>query len=262
MCIGPSMNIDNGEWEHIHRLATVKHLKSLVRRRRVHYIHFGTPCTFWSIATDNRSIHETIGRQALRITIQLIHLCNLYGVFFSLENPLSSALWKQPGFIKTSRRFGEIVDLDYCRFGAHYKKPTRFYTNIPNASSLALRCCGGHIHDYLQGTAVVRGKARWKTALASAYPPALARAVALLVRDAIIASEASRGRLWQKAGPSEIVSRQRQCLLEMCRATGAAIGEGCEVPSVPANRCRAWPANAKTWGGGRAFVARRSDGQS
>ena len=129
----------------------------------------------------------------------LSKLCHRHGVFFSLDNPLSSALWRQPALTTMISRFGELVDLDHCRFGAHYKKPIRLYANLPGASTLARRCCGCHIHDQLRGTVTFRGKSRWKTSLASAYPPAFARAVAVLARDAIAAKILARqGEAFQR----------------------------------------------------------------
>ena len=177
--------------------------------------------------------------------------------FCSLENLLSSALWKQPAFVKFSQQFGEFVDLDYCQYRAHYLKPTRLFTNLPLASSLARRCRGNHYHDQFRGTAVFRGKARWKTSLASAYPPAFARALARVVRDAISEEHRCRGREWEPCSPAEIEAHQARRFGEMCRATKADQGQGCRVPIVPADGHRAWSAAAKVWGNARTYVASR-----
>jgi hypothetical protein len=64
------------------------------------------------------------GNRALDATIQMINLCNKYGVPFILENPASPYLWHDPELFETlgaARHFR----FHQCAFGARWKKETR-----------------------------------------------------------------------------------------------------------------------------------------
>ena len=58
--------------------------------QKVSAVHFGTPCTPWSVARSEK-LSETkymaAGRDCASVTVELIRLCNAYGVYWSIENP-------------------------------------------------------------------------------------------------------------------------------------------------------------------------------
>ena len=64
-----------------------------------------------------------------------------------------------------------------CTYGAPFKKPTMFKTNIPKLQTVVRSCCCVVPHGHLQGLCVFEEKGRrftkWKTSLASKYtrPP-------------------------------------------------------------------------------------------
>ena len=53
-----------------------------------------------------------------------------------------------------------MQDVEYCRFGAPWRKLTKFFINRPEAEAKTL-CQGGHVHHVL--------RANW-TRVAQAYP--------------------------------------------------------------------------------------------
>ena len=181
---------------------------------------------------------------------------------FSVErNPFSSGLWRQPCIMRVMKKAGKVIDLDYCMFQAHYKKPTRIYTNIPGAESLGRRCAGGHVHDYLQGTVRTASGSRWRTSLASAYPPALCRELAALVRHAVQASSRTSSGRWHPRSKARIEAYQKRWHGRLCSAAGCDSEPAVTLASLPPNGTRAWPRDAQGWGGGSRFAPAHSRGR-
>ena len=159
----------------------------------VWFVHLGTPCKGWSVArtTGKHSKTVKLSYDTVRFTVRVIRACHRSGVKFSLENPLSSRIWKHPQIekvLKTCR--ATAVDFDCCQYGCSFLKPTRIVTNESWLGALSRRCSGGHVHERLQGLVEVpsdeqRGKWcwTWKTSLAGAYSPALCRSWARLLSE-------------------------------------------------------------------------------
>ena len=99
--------------------AVLSHVKSLISDGWVLGIHFGTPCSSFSIARKNdggppplRSKAALWGFQHLRgkdlekvrlgndIAVQLAMLCHDHGIPWSVENPAGSFLWSMPTMIQ------------------------------------------------------------------------------------------------------------------------------------------------------------------
>jgi hypothetical protein len=74
--------------------------------------------------TQPESQRLKAGNFALDATIEMIHLCNRFGVPFILENPATSYLWHDPKLFEalgSARHFR----FHQCAFGARWKKETR-----------------------------------------------------------------------------------------------------------------------------------------
>ena len=105
-----------------------------------------------------------------RSTVRILNVIRETGVFFSLENPLPSGLWRWPPLRDALDRFDQTtlqkIDLEYCSFGTPYKKSTTFVTNIPGMTdALSRRCSCQYPHIPLSGTAtILRGDGSKRTA--------------------------------------------------------------------------------------------------
>ena len=108
---------------------------------------------------------------------------------FSIENPLFSFLWRLASVRQAFRHWRHVsVCLDFCMFGAPWRKPTRLETNFPGLRVLAKRCPGravhGHRHVVLAGREwdAARQRLVWKTTAAQVYPDLFSRAFAKAAR--------------------------------------------------------------------------------
>lgn len=186
--------------------AVQRHLKMLISERLITYIHFGTPCSSFSIARkhdggppplrDRQHLwgrpglksparHKLLmGNQFLEITVQLARQCHDQGIPWSIENPASSLLWSMPPMEVLAGLPGvQRFVLDMCRFGAPHKKPTALLSSA-NLQVLALECdmaVRPHFHEPLVGTVIVDNKPVYKTKLAQVYPEALCHAWAAAI---------------------------------------------------------------------------------
>ena len=80
---------------HDHRI--FRAVADWIKKRKLWYVHFGTPCTMWSAATTStRAQHIPHGMKAAQLTLKLLRLCRQFKVHWSLENPASSQLWNWP----------------------------------------------------------------------------------------------------------------------------------------------------------------------
>ena len=63
--------------------------------RRLWFVHFGTPCAPWSVARGGKKRPaDAAALRCARVTLRLLELCVKHGVHLSLENPVSSGLFK------------------------------------------------------------------------------------------------------------------------------------------------------------------------
>ena len=134
-------------------------------------------------------------------------------VYFWIENPDSSWIWRQTGKLswKSVLQAGAgDLRVDYCRFGTEWRKRTRFRTNLHvKGQSAFCRCLRPHVQ--------LRGRCKEKkvnyTRLAEPYPRALCSllASAMLMDSKQIAAKrpldvglcakCSRGRIGEATNP-------------------------------------------------------------
>ena len=173
----------------------VLHIKKLIAAGSLFFIHFGTPCSSFSLARkddggppplrDRANLwgrpnlracdieKVQLGNQFMAITAELVTMCHRCSVGWSVENPAGSFLWSMPLFeaIETLPQVERYL-LDMCRFGSPHKKPTAILSNR-DLRTLALLCdrpVRPHDHEPLVGMIVVEGKKVFKTKLAQVYP--------------------------------------------------------------------------------------------
>ena len=159
-------------------------------------IIFGAPpCTvFSSMQNINQKYHGTPewqtkyeeGLLLLQFAVDVYWDQVARGKFFLHEHPATASSWDLPMIKELAEHPGVvIVTGDMCRWGMHLpeeshnqgtdqsilvKKPTKWMTNCPVlASTLGLRCSGGHEHSKLEGAR--------RTSQASSYPTALVQGI-------------------------------------------------------------------------------------
>ena len=112
-----------------------------------------------------------LGNEQLAFVLRVVKICLRHGVRFWVENPDGSWIWKQIGSLSwdpilANKTVGDMR-VDYCRFGAPWRKRTRFRTDLHLAGQSAFcQCLGSHV--------ILRGRCKCKgmnyTRLAEAYP--------------------------------------------------------------------------------------------
>eukprot|EP00435_Cladocopium_sp_Y103_P055182 s631_g18.t1 len=243
-----------------------RHLQLLIEEGLVAFIHFGTPCSSFSIARKNDGgppplrdrkhlwghpglslrDHEKVqmGNKFLELTTQLAQLCHSHGIPWSVENPATSFLWHMPPMLALMAlpRFSWI-QLDMCRFGAPHKKPTALLSSA-DLHALALECdmaVRPHVHEPLVGTVLLDNKKVYKTKLAQVYPAALCAAWAALIvpasRDplaptfAMITAPGDRKRPVGQAVPWK--QHRQQLTAERASAAGYQLKRSALPPLLP-----------------------------
>lgn len=194
---GPELELLKGKQYNLLRKSTQRYIKRLIRKRKLRYIHFGTPCTVFSAARHNisnirRAKHkEAIGVALACFTASCIQLLLRCDGYFSLENPLTSKLWQFP-LIEPLFRLKRCIFIrwDMCMYGAPHKKPTALLTNLGALAVLGRQCDHSHQHIQLRGseTVLVDGKTttQSKTKRAGEYPLELCKAWAQVVQDTLV----------------------------------------------------------------------------
>ena len=153
------------------------------------------------------------------------------------------------------------IDMDYCKYGCMYKKPTSFFSNMSRLLALARKC------DHKSHSIVLEGRVRlrdhgkmiwvWKTSRASPYPVALCRHVATL-----LAEVSPRGAFRQRCElpvSAEAFAEVTECFasgcsksergrLQLANACGEWPPPQAPIAPLPAREPRPWPAHAETWG--------------
>ena len=199
---GPS-----GEYRSSHDItlpAVFKRIKQAILRRDYDYVHFGTPCSSFSVlnilfgqGTRTRTRPqgkglteaEQLGNLLLKLSLELIDCCIAVGIHWTLENPASSLLFLMPG-VKTllQKRLTMCVVFDQCEYGLldpishkRYKKATRVMGSFP-LDSLMVRCSRTHDHEPVVGTVKVGNTWMHRSKLAGAYPAQLCSVWAKAIR--------------------------------------------------------------------------------
>ena len=190
-----SLDIQHGPHHDLTRRSSQQVIIQLVMLGILAYCHFGTPCTVFSTARKGLR-NMLLARQRERIscelaffTAQVCEVCMSVGTFWSIENPLSSALWELfPIKRLMMRKDVYVIDFPMCAYGMPYRKWTRIVTNIEGLCSLQRLCHHKRHKEQLAGRITIvdeNGKhvSKNRTQVAGAYPDQLVNTWAsLLVR--------------------------------------------------------------------------------
>ena len=94
-----SLDIRHGSHHDLTRKSTQNFLCRLILQANLFYCHFGTPCTVFSSARKGLKdmmkarYKERISCELAFLTAKLCELCVQVGTYWSIENPVTSALW-------------------------------------------------------------------------------------------------------------------------------------------------------------------------
>ena len=199
--------------------SVLRHLRRGIHARTIRYVHFGVPCSSFSImqtmnggtrtssnpeGTGERK-NEICGNELADVVCELCWLLYKSKGFFSIENPLSSFLWKY-GPVDLLNEIAFDVDFDQCQFGLapphaaetnqrdlFIKKATRLRTNLQELKGLGVRCQGGHRHYRCLGSVRAGGRCVRISEAAGHYPRDLCAAWARLA-GARLDDDARRSR--------------------------------------------------------------------
>jgi hypothetical protein len=173
--------VNNGKAFNLSNIKVQQHILQQIALKRFWIVHLGTPCNPWSVARHKRPTGDTmiVAMTHVHFTVAVIRACVTAGVFFSLENPKTSALFKLPA-LRAALKFAGAVFIEYhcCRYGCSYVKPTLIASNCFVLNQLAALCNCTHKHEVLRGRVKVPNTLgvpewHWKTALAGEYAPKL-----------------------------------------------------------------------------------------
>ena len=177
----------------------------------VYSCHLSPTCTYW-ITMQNMN-HKTtrthdrpegdgtleceeMANREMAVALWIVLLCIAYGVFFSLEHPVTSRLWRLPLVLFLLEVVGIFVfEVDLCAFGkrpddwnpthgdVRVKKSLRIMTNNPYLRNINRRCVDveGHTHEPTIGNSSL-GKSR--SLHSSEYPVGFGRTYAAMLRTA------------------------------------------------------------------------------
>lgn len=159
----------------------------------VHYVHFGTPCTVFSVARkgirnlERARYRERLGCELAFFTARAVEACIQHGVAWSIENPLSSALWDLWPIQQIRLRSDTYtVEFPMCAYGAPFRKMTRLLTNLGELCSLNRGCFHLKHSEVLAGKVKVSSGSGYeymnKTELAGTYPKGLAEIWSSILR--------------------------------------------------------------------------------
>eukprot|EP00435_Cladocopium_sp_Y103_P010201 s4329_g2.t1 len=165
----------------------------IIRSGLIHYVHFGTPCTVFSVARkgirnlERARYKERLGCELAFFTARAVEACIQHGVAWSIENPLSSALWDLWPIQQLGLRSDTyMVEFPMCAYGAPFKKMTRLLTNLGELCSLNRGCFHLKHSEVLAGKVKVSSGSGYeymnKTELAGAYPKGLAETWSSVLR--------------------------------------------------------------------------------
>lgn len=192
LAVADPVDILLGSHHDLRRRASQLAILSWIKSGWIKFVHLGTPCTVFSRARHcirhlERALEkERVGLEFAWFSAEVIATCNRYNVNWSLENPRSSRLFEVP-FLAQLLNESSYVDIDFCRFGEPYKKPTRIYSSAPFLELLGLKC------NHKKHAVVLRGSERFvtdgkvktqpRTVRAGAYPFRLVDVWAQLVEE-------------------------------------------------------------------------------
>ena len=179
-----------------------------IKKRALYNLHEGITCTSWTIMQNMNACTRTLelpqgdgslenevqGNQSMAVALWLLWECIRYGIFCSLEHPLTSRVWRLP-IIQYMLNFLGLAfyDFDQC---AYCKRPddwdpsqgdvrtlksSRLISNNTYLQGMVRKCADvvKHAHRAVIGKSTT-GQAR--SADAGAYPPHMAINYAACVR--------------------------------------------------------------------------------
>ena len=179
---------------------------------QVYYTHWSFPCSSWTPFShfcgtsrsgeeplgDGTHEREVKGNEQAAITLCMVIICIIFGVFFSVEHPLKSRFWGLPLVVFLMSLAGMYVfEVDECAWGkrpsdwthsqgdVRTQRSVRIWTNCPNLGMVKRRCydVAPHNHKAAWGT-TAGGEKRAKEA--GAYPPDMACCMARGVRTSYV----------------------------------------------------------------------------
>ena len=245
---GPPLELENGAWFDVHDARVFRQILRWIELGRIWCVHLGTPCTFWSVTTAKKDKHRVVGLRAVRQTCKIIDACNAHGVYWTLENPKSSALWKYGPLLQRIHK-PDVLEANYdcCEYRQPYKKPTKVVGTLPTLVMLSRQCKGGHYHEHLQGSVTIQvapnsNKSMWRTKLAGKYPPSLCRLWAQAL--ALAAPKTA----WLTSGADgEACAQKWEARLRAVTSSTAEYTPA-KAPACPRGHCPPWPDAAPSWG--------------
>lgn len=155
-----------------------------------------------------RSMRQKVreGNSHSDFNAEMLSICRSLGIDYWLENPDSSFLWQQRGFkLYRDPQSPLTFRLDYCRFGAAWRKRTRVALSFSSLQGKRMFCTCKRAHITLRGQ---RPNLRipW-TAVAEPYPRSFAH---------LLAASACIQVGWLK---------QRLDIARCCRSASLRVGE-------------------------------------
>ena len=167
-----TLDIENGDGEDMASADTLQRVKELVCDGNMGYCHVAPPCNTFSTARLPKlrskanpcgkkglsSKTKRLVRQANKVTnnaTDVMKTCCEMHVPVSVENPKGSLFWQYPRWVHLQQQFQfETVQVDYCQYGAAYRKRTLIKTYHGGQPSflvaLAASCPGtssSHAHS-------------------------------------------------------------------------------------------------------------------
>ena len=184
-----------GEECDLTKVSTLNSILHRISTGEIFYTHMGLPCNTWSRARrndgrgpgplrddskylfglpnlsskDRQKVRQ--GNILLRHSIQIIRACQKHNVLWSLENPMTSRVWKVRALQQL--RNSHHVRADFCQWNLPWRKSTYFFMH--QALQPQFRVCTGYHgvcsksnkpHILLQGSC----NGQFLTKLAEPYP--------------------------------------------------------------------------------------------
>ena len=120
--------------------------------------------------------HKVAHGNALADWTASLILSSSPGMRWWVENPDGSWMWRRPLFETVAERPEfSVCRLDYCRFGTHWRKRTRFLNSLPALGAQRVLCLCSRPHTILRGH---DGQGRLWTKVAEPYPIPVAASLA------------------------------------------------------------------------------------
>ena len=214
------IDIEKGAWHDMTCKRVQRLILTWVRSGRLWLIHLGTPV--YQVECSPNYWHSRTRR---RPRVRAVHgaapprLSPIRRALHPRESESIRSLEVAAARRRAAPGVGPFRQLPAVPVRTPYKKPTTLSASDHTFDVLTRTCaCSGH-RECLQGLVHVGGKWRWKTSLASAYPPLLARSYAA-VAESVAPRSAWRNHgsrkldlRWEEAMAAAFHSRQAKAVL-------------------------------------------------